>query len=125
MCSPGPRSRTACAEAAAIDGAGTGAVDRAAHQDARAARVPGDQQADLSIIGSFQLFNEPSVLQSMVPGNTITTYYTPNMYVLYNLSFMGGQSNYAAAMAIADARGSSYPAIAYIVQLRSMKEQMK
>ena len=39
-----------------------------------------------SIIGSFQLFNEPSILQNMVPGNAITTYYTPNMYA-YNLSF--------------------------------------
>ena len=27
-----------------------------------------------SIIGSFQLFNEPSILQNMVPGNAITTY---------------------------------------------------
>jgi multiple sugar transport system permease protein len=75
-----------------------------------------------SIIGSFQLFNEPSVLQSMVPGNTITTYYTPNMYA-YNLSFMGGQSNYAAALAIVMAVITM--AIAYVVQLRSMKEQMK
>ena len=41
-----------------------------------------------SIIGSFQLFNEPSILQNMVPGNAITTYYTPNMYA-YNLSFAG------------------------------------
>lgn len=52
-----------------------------------------------SIIGSFQLFNEPSILQNMVPGNAITTYYTPNMYA-YNLSFSGNQSNYAAALAI-------------------------
>ena len=35
----------------------------------------------------------------MVPGNSITTYYTPNMYA-YNLSFAGSQSNYAAALAI-------------------------
>ncbi len=48
---------------------------------------------------SFQLFNEPSILQNMVPGNAITTYYTPNMYA-YNLSFTGNQSNYAAALAI-------------------------
>jgi multiple sugar transport system permease protein len=58
----------------------------------------------------------------MVPGNTITTYYTPNMYA-YNLSFMGGQSNYAAALAIVMAVITM--AIAYVVQLRSMKEQMK
>ena len=75
-----------------------------------------------SIIGSFQLFNEPSVLQSMVPGNAITTYYTPNMYA-YNLSFMGNQSNYAAALAIVMAVITM--AIAYAVQLKSMKEQMK
>ena len=75
-----------------------------------------------SIIGSFQLFNEPSILQSMVPGNAITTYYTPNMYA-YNLSFSGNQSNYAAALAIVMAVITM--AIAYAVQLRSMKEQMK
>jgi multiple sugar transport system permease protein len=75
-----------------------------------------------SIIGSFQLFNEPSVLQNMVPGNAITTYYTPNMYA-YNLSFAGGQSNYAAALAIVMAVMTM--AIAYMVQLKSMKEQMK
>lgn len=75
-----------------------------------------------SIIGSFQLFNEPSILQNMVPGNAVTTYYTPNMYA-YNLSFSGNQSNYAAAMAIVMAVITM--AIAYAVQLNSMKEQMK
>ncbi|PJM77508.1 ABC transporter permease [Bifidobacterium felsineum] len=75
-----------------------------------------------SIIGSFQLFNEPSILQNMVPGNAITTYYTPNMYA-YNLSFSGNQSNYAAALAIVMAVITM--AIAYAVQLNSMKEQMK
>lgn len=75
-----------------------------------------------SIIGSFQLFNEPSVLSAMVPGNEITTYYTPNMYA-YNLSFLGGQSNYAAALAIVMAVITMV--IAYAVQLNSMKEQMK
>ena len=75
-----------------------------------------------SIIGSFQLFNEPSILQNMVPGNAITTYYTPNMYA-YNLSFSGNQSNYAAALAIVMAVITM--AIAYAVQLRSLKEQMR
>ena len=75
-----------------------------------------------SIIGSFQLFNEPSVLSAMVPGNGITTYSTPNMYA-YNLSFLGGQSNYAAALAIVMAIITMV--IAYAVQLNSMKEQMK
>ena len=75
-----------------------------------------------SIIGSFQLFNEPSVLSAMVPGNGITTYYTPNMYA-YNLSFLGGQSNYAAALAIVMAVITMV--IAYAVQLNSLQEQMK
>ena len=75
-----------------------------------------------SIIGSFQLFNEPSIMQNMVPGNAISTYYTPNMYA-YNLSFTGNQSNYAAALAIVMAIITM--AIAYVVQLKSMKEQMK
>ena len=75
-----------------------------------------------SIIGSFQLFNEPSIMQNMVPGNAINTYYTPNMYA-YNLSFAGNQSNYAAALAITMAVITM--AIAYVVQINSMKEQMK
>lgn len=75
-----------------------------------------------SIIGSFQLFNEPSILQNMVSGNAVTTYYTPNMYA-YNLSFAGNQSNYAAALAIVMALITM--AVAYVVQLRGMKEQMR
>jgi multiple sugar transport system permease protein len=75
-----------------------------------------------SIIGSFQLFNEPSIMQNMVPGNAITTYWTPNMYA-YNLSFSGNQGNYAAALAIVMAVITM--AIAYAVQLNSLKEQMR
>ena len=48
--------------------------------------------------------------------------FTPNMYA-YNLSFSGNQSNYAAALAIVMAVITM--AIAYAVQLKSMKEQMK
>ena len=58
----------------------------------------------------------------MVPGNAITTYYTPNMYA-YNLSFSGNQSNYAAALAIVMAALTML--VAYAVQLRSMREQMR
>ena len=74
------------------------------------------------MLGSLNSWNEPSILQNMVPGNAITTYYTPNMYA-YNLSFTGNQSNYAAALAIVMAIITM--AIAYVVQLKSMKEQMK
>ena len=48
---------------------------------------------------AFRWKKPSSILQNMVPGNAITTYYTPNMYA-YNLSFTGNQSNYAAALAI-------------------------
>lgn len=75
-----------------------------------------------SIIGSFQLFNEPNILSTMVPGNVIPTYFTPNMYA-YNLAFAGSQTNYASAMAIVMALITM--TIAYAVQLRSMKDQMK
>ena len=50
-----------------------------------------------SIIGSLQLFNEPSILQALAP-SVITTSWTPNLYA-YNSSFTGGQINYSAAVA--------------------------
>lgn len=72
-----------------------------------------------SIIGSFQLFNEPSILQSLAP-NAITTYFTPNLYA-YNLSFSGQQYNYAATVAII--MGLVTMVIAYAVQLRGMRRE--
>jgi multiple sugar transport system permease protein len=107
-------------EAAAIDGAGEWQVVRRV----KLPELRGSLAITVifSIIGSFQLFNEPSIMQNMVPGNAITTYYTPNMYA-YNLSFMGNQSNYAAALAIVMALITM--GIAYAVQLRGMREQMR
>ncbi|BCJ48871.1 ABC transporter permease [Actinoplanes sp. NBRC 14428] len=72
-----------------------------------------------SIIGSFQLFNEPSILQKLAP-NAITTHFTPNLYA-YALSFSGQQYNYAAAVAIV--MGVITMVIAYAVQLRGTKER--
>ena len=107
-------------EAAAIDGASEWQVVRRV----KLPELRGSLAITVifSIIGSFQLFNEPSVMQNMVPGNAITTYYTPNMYA-YNLSFSGNQSNYAAALAIVMAALTML--VAYAVQLRSMREQMR
>ncbi|WP_445342783.1 carbohydrate ABC transporter permease [Bifidobacterium sp. ESL0827] len=107
-------------EAAAIDGASEWKIVR----NIKMPELRGSLAITVifSIIGSFQLFNEPSVMQSMVPGNSITSYFTPNMYA-YNLSFSGNQSNYAAALAIVMAAITM--AIAYVVQLNSMKEQMR
>jgi ABC-type sugar transport system permease subunit len=72
-----------------------------------------------SIIGSFQLFNEPNILRPLAP-NVITTDYTPNMYA-YNLSFAGQQYNYSATVAIV--MGVITAVIAYVVQLRGTKRE--
>ncbi|MET9879937.1 sugar ABC transporter permease [Actinacidiphila glaucinigra] len=72
-----------------------------------------------SIIGSFQLFNEPSILKPLAP-NAITTYFTPNLYT-YSLSFSGQQHNYAATVAIV--MGVVTMIIAYVVQLRGMRKE--
>jgi multiple sugar transport system permease protein len=71
-----------------------------------------------SIIGSFQLFNEPSILKTVAP-NAITTYFTPNVYA-YSLSFEGQQYNYSATVAIV--MGVITMVIAYAVQLRGMRK---
>jgi multiple sugar transport system permease protein len=71
-----------------------------------------------SIIGSFQLFNEPSILQKLAP-NAITTYFTPNMYA-YSLSFSGQQYNNSATVAIV--MGVITMVVAYLVQLRGMRK---
>jgi multiple sugar transport system permease protein len=71
-----------------------------------------------SVIGSFQLFNEPAILRPLAR-NVLTTDYTPNMYA-YQLSFSGQQYNYAATVAII--MGVITMVIAYVVQLRGTKE---
>ncbi|WP_367128682.1 carbohydrate ABC transporter permease [Saccharothrix sp. HUAS TT1] len=71
-----------------------------------------------SIIGSFQLFNEPSILQKLAP-NAITTYFTPNLYA-YSLSFSGQQYNTSATVAIV--MGVLTMVVAYLVQLRGMRK---
>ncbi len=72
-----------------------------------------------SIIGSFQLFNEPSIMQKLAP-NAITTDFTPNLYA-YTLAFSGQQHNYSATVAIV--MGILTMIIAYVVQLRGMRKE--
>jgi multiple sugar transport system permease protein len=72
-----------------------------------------------SIIGSFQLFNEPNLLKGLAP-NVISSFFTPNMYA-YNLSFAGQQFNYAATVAIIT--GVITAVIAYIVQSRGSRKE--
>jgi multiple sugar transport system permease protein len=104
-------------EAAEIDGAGQFRIIRAVKLPAlRGALVIA---TIFSVIGSFQLFNEPSILQSLAP-NAITTYFTPNLYA-YSLSFSGQQYNYSATVAIV--MGVLTMIIAYAVQLRGMRRE--
>ncbi|MFE7016630.1 carbohydrate ABC transporter permease [Streptomyces sp. NPDC057651] len=103
-------------EAAEIDGAGQWRVITAIKLPAiRGALVIA---TIFSIIGSFQLFNEPAILQKLAP-NAITTDYTPNFYT-YSLSFAGQQPNYSATVAIV--MGVITMIVAYVVQLRGMRK---
>lgn len=106
-------------EAAALDGAGP-------LRTVLSIKIPALRGAILiatifSIIGTFQLFNEPNILRTLEP-NVITTYYTPNLYA-YNLSFGGQQYNYSATVAIV--MGLLTAVIAYAVQLRGSREAMR
>lgn len=103
-------------EAASIDGAGELRVITAIKLPAlRGAIVIA---TIFSIIGSFQLFNEPSILSALAP-NAITTSFTPNLYA-YSLSFSGQQYNYSATVALI--MGVITMAVAYVVQLRGMRK---
>jgi multiple sugar transport system permease protein len=105
-------------EAAEIDGAGQLRVITAIKLPAiRGAIVVA---SIFSVIGSFQLFNEPSILKSLSP-NTISTYFTPNLYA-FSLSFSGQQYNYSATVAII--MGLITMAIAYAVQVRGMRKEL-
>ena len=105
-------------EAAALDGAGP-------LRTVFSIKIPAIRGAIViatifSIIGSFQLFNEPNILRNLAP-NVIDTFYTPNMYA-YNLSFGGQQYNYSATVAIV--MGVLTAIIAYVVQLRGTREAL-
>ncbi|SDL16191.1 multiple sugar transport system permease protein [Glycomyces sambucus] len=81
-------------EAAAVDGAGP-------WRTAWSIKIPLLRPAIVlcmvfSVIGSFQLFNEPSIMRTLAP-NVIVADYTPNLYA-YNLAFVGQEYNYAAAV---------------------------
>jgi multiple sugar transport system permease protein len=81
-------------EAAAVDGAGAWRI-------AWRIKVPSLRPALLlcllfSVIGSFQLFVEPKLLQPLAP-NVVDFAYTPNVYA-YGLAFTSQNVNYAAAV---------------------------
>jgi multiple sugar transport system permease protein len=104
-------------EAAELDGAGSFRIITAIKLPAlRGAIVIA---TIFSIIGSFQLFNEPTLLKPLA-SNVIGTFFTPNQYA-YNLSFSGQQFNYAATVAIV--MGVITAVIAYVVQVRGTRSE--
>ncbi|MEV7252862.1 sugar ABC transporter permease [Streptomyces cyaneofuscatus] len=102
-------------EAARLDGAGTWHIVIGIKLPAiRGALVI---TTIFSVIGGFQLFNEPNILRAMVP-NVISTDFTPNMYA-YTLSFAGQQYNSAATVAMI--MGLVTAVVAFAVQRRGMR----
>jgi multiple sugar transport system permease protein len=104
-------------EAAEIDGAGQFRV-------AWSIKLPAIRQALLltlifSIIGSFQLFNEPNLLANIAP-NSIGTDFTPNLYA-YNVAFRNQEINYAAAIAFL--LGIIIMVVSFIVQTAANRKE--
>lgn len=106
-------------EAAAIDGASEWNIIKAIKLPA----IRGSMMIAIifSIIGTFQLFNEPNVLKEM-SGNVITTYFTPNYYA-FQLAFNAHNPSYSAALAIV--MGLLTVVVAYVVQLWGAKGGVK
>lgn len=100
-------------EAAEIDGASERRI-------AWSIKIPAIRPAILltvifSIIGTFQLFNEPALMDIIAP-TAIDNAFTPNYYA-YNLAFTNLDMNYAAAVAFL--LGMTIAAISYLVVLTS------
>ncbi|WP_159621407.1 carbohydrate ABC transporter permease [Ruania rhizosphaerae] len=104
-------------EAARVDGAGEVRI-------ATAIKIPALRPALVlttifSVIGTFQLFNEPNILRTIAP-NVIGNGYTPNLYA-YNLAFVGQEVNYAAAIAFL--LGFVIMVVSYIFQLTTSRKE--
>ena len=106
-------------EAARVDGASEPRV-------AWSIKIPAVRPALLltvifSVIGTFQLFNEPKLMYTLAP-NVIGTAYTPNLYA-YNVSFVNQDANYAAALAFL--LGIVIIIVSYIVQLSAQRKERR
>jgi multiple sugar transport system permease protein len=81
-------------DAAAVDGAGQWST--AWHIKLPAIRSALTLTGLFSVIGTFQLFNEPRIMSGVAP-TVISSDYTPNIYA-YALAFTNRQINYSAAV---------------------------
>lgn len=106
-------------EAAEIDGAGQFRL-------AWSVKIPAIRPAILltvifSIIGSFQLFTEPSLLNAIAP-DAISNSFTPNYYAS-NLAFINQELNYAATIAFL--LGIVIAIVSYVVQLSEERRERR
>ena len=106
-------------DAAEIDGAGQFRI-------AWSIKIPAIRPAIMltaifSIIGTFQLFGEPSLLQNLAP-NVIDNAFTPNFYA-YNLAFTNQDVNYAATIAFL--LGLVIAIVSYVVQLSTTRKEAR
>lgn len=106
-------------EAAEIDGAGQFRI-------AWSIKIPAIRPAIIltvifSIIGTFQLFAEPSLLNAIAP-DAITNSFTPNYYA-YNLAFLNRELNYAAAIAFL--LGIVIAVLSYVFQLATERRERR
>jgi multiple sugar transport system permease protein len=96
-------------EAASVDGASAWRV--AWHIKIPALRPALLLTLIFSVIGSFQLFTEPNLLQAVAP-TVIGASYTPNLYA-YSLTFTSQEPDYAAAVSFL--LGLVTVAVSYVV----------
>lgn len=106
-------------EAARVDGASEARI-------AWSIKIPAVRPALMltiifSVIGTFQLFNEPNLMRTLAP-TVIGNAYTPNLYA-YNLAFINQDSNYAAAIAFL--LGIVIMILSYVVQLSNQRKETR
>lgn len=106
-------------EAARVDGASETRI-------ALSIKVPMIRPAILltvifSVIGTFQLFNEPNLMRTLAP-TVIGSDWTPNLYA-YNIAFVNQDANYAAALAFL--LGIVIMIISYVVQLGAQRKERR
>jgi multiple sugar transport system permease protein len=106
-------------EAARVDGASEIRI-------ATSIKIPSIRPAILltvifSVIGTFQLFNEPALMRTLAP-TVIGTDWTPNLYA-YNIAFINQDANYAAALAFL--LGIAIMIISYVVQLSTQRRDRR
>ena len=106
-------------EAARVDGASEARI-------ALSIKIPAIRPAIMltiifSIIGSFQLFNEPRVMGFLAP-TVIGSDWSPNLYA-YSIAFVNQDTNYAAALSFL--LGFVIAVLSYIFQLSANRRERR